>query len=60
MRDTRGLGWWSVFCRRGWADDLAMLVEPADDLGMMRDARGLGVVGQEGVADDLAMRGACR
>jgi len=26
------------------ADDLAMLVESADDLTMMRDARGLGVV----------------
>jgi len=33
------------------------LLEPADDLAMMRDARGLGVVDRSsagGVADDLA------
>ena len=40
------------------ANDLAMVVVPADDLAMMWDTRGLGVVVgllPEGVADDLAM-----
>jgi len=38
-----------------------MLVEPADDLGMMRMPRGLEWWGRRGVADDLAnVGGACR